>query len=155
MFWYPAQGGEHMGEKVNSGSGRNFQPVNSSGTGFQPVNPWRAYELAFQRRNLSHVQAPAATYFVTFRCCRGWSLPQPARSLTLSAVRYWDARRIDLDAAVVMPDAHAMFRILDGSSLSTILHSIKSFSSTSVNRLLRRRARYGSMRASIMSCARK
>jgi hypothetical protein len=32
-----------------------------------------------------------------------------------------------------------MFRIIDGSSLSAILHSIKSFSSNRINRLLRRK----------------
>jgi REP element-mobilizing transposase RayT len=111
-----------------------------SGAGFQPVNPWKSPDLTTQKRNLPHLQASEATYFVTFRCGRSIILPEAARDLTLSAIRYWDGKRIDLDSAVVMPDhAHLMFRILDASSISDILHSIKSFSSNQINRLLGRR----------------
>jgi REP element-mobilizing transposase RayT len=114
--------------------------VSSSGTGFQPVNPWKSAELIVQRRNLPHLQALEATYFVTFRCRKDILLPQAARQIVLSAIRYWDGKRIDLDGAVVMLDhAHAMFRILDVSTLSEILHSIKSFSSNQINRLLGRK----------------
>jgi len=114
--------------------------VSWSGTGFQPVNPWKSAELVVQRRNLAHLQASAARYFVTFRCRKGFILPEAARDITLSAIRYWDCKRIDLDAAVIMPDhAHAMFRIADASTLSAILHSIKSFSSKQINHLLRRK----------------
>ena len=57
----------------------------------------------------------------------------------MSALRHWDGQRIDLDAAVIMPDhVHAIFRITDGSTLGQILHSVKSFSSNEINKLLSR-----------------
>src|SRR5271170_7903450 len=118
----------------------NKSRVNDRGTGFQPVNPFKSVELGNRKRNLPHLQTPKATYFVTFRCCSRFTLPEPAREIVLSAIRHWDGRRIELDAVVVMPDhAHAVFRVLDGSDLSVILHSIKSFSAGAVNRMLSRR----------------
>lgn len=118
------------------------QVNDSSGTGFQPVNPWKSSDLIIQSRNLPHLQAPEATYFVTVRCGRPLTLPPQARELALNAIQHWDGTRINLDAAVIMPDhAHAIFRIIDGSSLSTIRHSIKSFSSKQINRLSRRTGR--------------
>ena|SRR5579885_2367801 len=110
--------------------------------GFVPVNPWRAAELEARKRNLPHLQTPRSTYFVSFRCRTGIQLPAAAREAVLSAIRHWDGGRIELDAAVVMPDhAHAIFRIVDGSALDTILHSIKSFSAQMVNRALGRSGR--------------
>ena len=108
-----------------------------SGTGFQPVNPWKSPELAARARNLPHLEAPQATYFVTFRCRdRIFLATDEARDAAMSAIRHWDDHRIDLDAAVVMPDhAHMMFRIVDGSDLSSILHSIKSFSAKQIGKL--------------------
>jgi len=54
----------------------------------------------------------------------------------MAAVRYWDRQRIDLDAAVVMPDhAHMIFRMRSGASLSGEMHGIKGFSGSEINRL--------------------
>ncbi len=121
--------------KIIKPSGTGFQPV----TTFQAVNPWKSPRLSIRGRNLPHLEEPSATYFVTFRCQRGLSLSEHARDLAMSAIRHWDGQRIDLDAAVIMPDhAHAIFRIMDGSTLSQILHSVKSFSSNEINKLLSR-----------------
>ncbi len=120
------------------------------GTGFQPVNPWKHPELGIQIRHLPHLQTPDATYFVTFRCVKGVELPPQARDLVLSAVTYWNGRKIDLDAAVVMPDhVHLIFRLMADPdkddrqhappTLSSILHSIKSFSANEVNKALKRK----------------
>ena len=116
------------------------------GTGFQPVNPWKHPDLGSQSRHLPHLQTPGATYFATFRCAKGIELPEPARDLVLSSVTYWDGKKIDLDAAVVMPDhVHMIFRLLtqcDGQdgchTLSSIFHSIKSFSAKQINKLFKR-----------------
>src|SRR5437867_3714880 len=132
--------------KIIKPSGTGFQPVTTtSGTGFQPVttfqavNPWKSPRLSVRGRNLPHLEVPSATYFVTFRCQRGLSLSEHARDSTMSALRHWDGQRIDLDAAVIMPDhVHAIFRITDGSTLGQILHSVKSFSSNEINKLLSR-----------------
>jgi REP element-mobilizing transposase RayT len=103
------------------------------------INPWKSKDLAGRRRNLPHLQTPQATYFVTFRCRGRIDLPGSARDIVLFAIRHWDGQRIELDAAVVMPDhVDAIFRVIDGSDLSVVLQSIKSFSATAVNRLLRR-----------------
>jgi len=89
------------------------------------------------------MQTASATYFVTFRCRKGLELPPPAREAVLAAMRHWNDRRIELDAAVIMPDhAHALFRITDGSSLGDILHSIKGFSANQINKLLNRRGSF-------------
>ena len=123
-----------------------------SGTGFQPVNPWKHPDLGIQSRHLPHMQTPDATYFVTFRCAKEIELPEPARDLVLSSVAYWNGKKIDLDAAVVMPDhVHMIFRIVGQTSslssdsqdgrptLSSILHSIKSYSANEVNKILKRK----------------
>ncbi|MCL6508545.1 MAG: DUF1156 domain-containing protein, partial [Bryobacteraceae bacterium] len=116
-----------------------YRVVRSNGTGFQPVNPWRADDLSASRRNLPHLETAGATYFVTFRCREKLTMPPEARAIALSAIRHWDGSRIALDAAVVMPDhAHLMFRIMDGSRLGQVLHSIKSFSANKINALLGR-----------------
>jgi REP element-mobilizing transposase RayT len=108
-----------------------------SGTGFQPVNPWKAADLGARRRNLPHLETTLATYLVTFRCRNEITLPGPAKDIVLSALRYWDGRRIELDMTAVMPEhVHAIFRVIDDSELSAILHSIKSYFANAINRLI-------------------
>jgi REP element-mobilizing transposase RayT len=107
---------------------------------FESINPWKDPEFLLKRRNLPHLQAPAATYFVSFHCQEGITLTEPARDIVLAALRFWDGKRISLDAAVVMPDhAHAIFRIIDKSDLSQIMHRIKSYSSNEANKLMKRK----------------
>ena len=132
-------------KKSNRKRALRYKVVRPSGTGFQPVNPWQAAGLAGHKRNLPHLEATGATYFVTFRCRKGLEIQQQARDAVLSAVRHWDGERIDLDAAVVMPDhVHMIFRVIGGErqdacpALSKVLHSIKSFSSNQVNTILGR-----------------
>lgn len=128
-----------LSKKPNRKRALRYRVVRSSGTGFQPVNPWRADDLSASRRNLPHPETAGATYFVTFRCRGELTMPPEAMAIALSAIRHWDGSRIALDAAVVMPDhAHLMFRILDGSRLGQLLHSIKSFSANKINALLGR-----------------
>jgi REP element-mobilizing transposase RayT len=80
-----------------------------------------------------------ATYFVTFGSRDGFVLSPEARDIVLSAVKHWHGRRIDLDAAVVMPDhVHLILRVSDGSTLGKIGHSMKSYSAKRVNTLLNR-----------------
>jgi REP element-mobilizing transposase RayT len=112
---------------------------------FRPVDPWKSPELSETKRALPHLQTPEATYFVTFRCRQGLLLSELAREIVMSAIRHWDAVRMDLDTAVVMPDhVHLIFRVLKWdrrsglSSLSAVLQSIKGYSARSVNALLAR-----------------
>ncbi|MEW5946843.1 MAG: transposase [bacterium] len=130
---------------------QGFDPVIVA-TGFQPVNPWISQSLNMQQRNLPHVYAEESTYFVTFRCCKEMSIPEQARYEVLSAILHWDEKRIDLDAAVIMPDhVHMIFRIMPEEyddrleacpTISKILHSIKSFSSNRINKILNRRGSF-------------
>ena len=127
-----------------------YKIMKLSGTGFQPVNPWKHSELVAQSRHLPHLQTPEATYFVTFRCKEGIQLSEQARDAILSALTYWNGKRIDLDTAVVMPDhVHMIFRVFVNEppdkngqdacfTLSTILHSIKSYSAKHVNKIMNR-----------------
>lgn len=111
------------------------EEIRQSGTGFQPVDPWKSGALRARWRNLPHLETPGATFFVTFRCRPRVVLTPDERELVLSSVRHWDRKRIELDAAVVMPDhVHALFRITDGSALGQILHSIKGYSSKQVKK---------------------
>jgi REP element-mobilizing transposase RayT len=127
---------------VKKGGGTSGFQGGEADTGFQPVDPWESPEVGVSKRHLPHVQIPQATYFVTFRCCAQRTLPPAARDIVMLAIRHWDRRRIELDVAVVMPEhVHAIFRILDDSELSTILHSVKSFSANQVNLLLRKTGR--------------
>ena len=110
-----------------------------SGTGFQPVHPWTSITAGVRRRNLPHIEDPSATYFVTFRVQGQIVLTEKARGVILDAIRHWHGTRIDLDAAVVMPNhVHLLFRVAPGSSLAQVLHSIKSYSANRINKLLRR-----------------
>src|SRR5712692_2944846 len=94
--------------------------------GFQAIDPWRSEDRVFKRRNLPHLEVPAATYFVTFRCRSKIELPPEARDLVMAAIQGCDRESIDLDAAVVMPDhAHAIFRLIGPHKLSQVLQRIK------------------------------
>lgn len=126
--------------------------VKDSGTGFQPVDPWISSSLNIQKRHLPHLYTKEATYFVTFRCHKGMSIPEQARHEVLSAILHWNGKRLDLDAAVVMPDhVHMIFRIMPKSdddrleacpTVSKLLHSIKSFSSNRINKILGRKGSF-------------
>ncbi|MBI1983896.1 MAG: DUF1156 domain-containing protein, partial [Acidobacteria bacterium] len=138
-FWLSKKANRKRALRYKVASGTGFQPVTDIPETFQPVNPWKSSELAAQKRHLPHLQVPEATYFVTFRCRKGLELPEAPRDVALSALTHWNASRIELDAAVVMPDhVHAMFRITDHSTLGDLLHSIKSFSASRINKLLGR-----------------
>jgi REP element-mobilizing transposase RayT len=58
----------------------------------------------------------------------------------MPARRYWEGLRIELDAAVVMPDhVHLIFRVLNGLPLGTVLKSMKGFSARAINRSIGRK----------------
>jgi REP element-mobilizing transposase RayT len=94
------------------------------------------------RRRLPHYQIASAPLFVTFGTFGRWILPEPARDLVLQHCLHDHRKRIQLSATVVMPNhVHLLFWALrDGSGwpfrLVDIMHSLKSASAHSVNRLL-------------------
>jgi REP element-mobilizing transposase RayT len=108
--------------------------------GFRPVDPWKSPERIEARRHLPHLQTPESTYFVTFRCRKSLLLSDAAKEIVMSAIRHWNGLRLDVDAAVVMPDhVHLIFRIPGGLSLSTVLQSLKGYSARAINELLGRK----------------
>lgn len=91
----------------------NMSRTGMSRTGFQPVNPWKILGSTWHKRNLPHIESPYATYFVTFRCTKDLKLNPDERQLAFDALRYWDQKRIDMDAYVVLDDhVHAVFRLI-------------------------------------------
>jgi REP element-mobilizing transposase RayT len=59
------------------------------------------------------------------------------------AVLFFDGKRYDLVAWVVMPNhVHTLFRPLAGNSLTAILHSWKSYTAKEANRILRRSGQF-------------
>src|SRR5262249_15612590 len=132
--------GQWVLEKVKAEIGDLYLPIpdpsqkrGSGSTGFQPVQG----DLFTTRRNLPHWQIGGSTYFVTFRM-RDLELSSEARKLVLSACRHFDGQRYTLWAAVVMPDhVHLLLRSEEQESgqwwsLSSILHSIKSFTANQI-----------------------
>jgi putative transposase len=96
------------------------------------------------KRNLPHLESGGSTYFVTFRT-RNLKLTQEARGLVLETCRYFDGQRYRLWAATVMPDhVHLLLTPLkkgdqEWFSLSSIFHSLKSFTAKKINLLLHRK----------------
>ena len=107
---------------------------------FEPVDPWKSSELSQSKMKLPHLETSESAYFVTFHCRAGLFLSAPAKEVVLSAIRYWEGDRLELRAAEVMPDhVHLIFRVLNGTSLSKMLQSIKGYSARGINQLLRRK----------------
>ncbi|MBY0261804.1 MAG: class I tRNA ligase family protein, partial [Phycisphaerales bacterium] len=125
-----------LGSIASGGTG--VPPVRSSNDEYDrlgPVSP----NLMMQHRNLPHWEAGGSTYFVTFRVAKG-TLSDSERQVVLDAARHWHGQKIELHAAVVMPDhVHMLFSpFLSGErqwhSISEVLHSVKSFSAHQINK---------------------
>lgn len=99
----------------------------------------------FYRRNLPHIQRFNASYFVTFRTLQDLFLPPSARSIALKHCLFENNRKIELYAAVIMPNhVHLLFSALecetgDPYPLSEIMKGIEGVSARNINRLLGRK----------------
>jgi REP element-mobilizing transposase RayT len=99
------------------------------------------------RRNLPHYQRAGARLYVTFVTHLRAELPAEARDIVLDHIVFEHGRRLQLHAAVVMPDhVHLLFGALTDDSgatygLAEILSGIKGASAHRVNQLLGRRGR--------------
>ena len=104
----------------------------------------QAVGARYSKRNLPHFEKPWAIYHITFSAIEGLQLAPEDRNIVMDCIRHWDGRRYRLSAACVMPDhVHLIIqpgiesRDVDGEpiffSLSTILHTIKSFTAHRVN----------------------
>lgn len=112
--------------------------ISIGSTGFQPVESFKIY-----RRNLPHFESPGSVYFITFRTFKNLILLEIARDIVFNSILHWNNKKFNLYAAVVMPDhAHLILQPLEKFrnsffSLSEILHSIKSYSSNKINKILK------------------
>jgi RecG-like helicase/REP element-mobilizing transposase RayT len=100
---------------------------------------------SYHRRNLPHFERPWAKYAITFATRNHRQLSNKARDIILESILRWKDRRYELYTACVMPDhVHLLIepmieRNRQGGnavffSLSKILHSIKSFTATRINK---------------------
>ena len=96
------------------------------------------------RRKLPHLQNGTRMIFISMSTKLRWLLPPAARDIVLSHIVRQHKTRMNLAAAVVMPDhAHLLFSPLEQErsefTLPKIMHAIRGPSAHDVNRLLRRR----------------
>lgn len=117
----------------------NLEP---SGGGFQPPRPSsseRSLQIT-EKGDLPHWRLTGATYFVTFNLHAGM-LSDDEKQLVLDACLHHHGQKYLLHALTVMPDhVHFVARMLNDPEgndfeLSTLLHSIKSFSANQINLL--------------------
>jgi REP element-mobilizing transposase RayT len=107
-----------------------------------PSAVFRRYEY---RRRLPHYQKDDRPVFVSFRTLRNLQLGPAARSLALQHCLFDSGRRIQLHAAVIMPDhVHLLLTALRDSdgwtfALPEIMKAIKGTSARSINKLTARR----------------
>ena len=125
---------------------------NLGSTGCQPVvfgslpdTEIERVEVSYHRRDLPHFERPWAKYAITFATRNHRQLSNKARDIILESILRWKDRRYALYTACVMPDhVHLLIepmieRNRQGGnavffSLSKILHSIKSFTATRINK---------------------
>jgi REP element-mobilizing transposase RayT len=103
---------------------------------------------AFYRRKLPHLQCDFKPHFVTFCTHQRWILPESVRSLVLESCLHEHGTRIDIKAAVIVPDhVHMVFtplidhQTMEICSLASIMDAVKGASAHKVNKALRRAGR--------------
>ncbi len=100
----------------------------------------------YHHRNLPHFERPWAKYALTLATRNHRQLSAKARDVVLESILHWKDQRYELYAVCVMPDhVHLLIepmieRQKDSGgalffSLSKILHCIKSFTATRINKL--------------------
>lgn len=118
-----------------------LNPVRLHPIGFTPKDPFpkghaSPRDLKSHERDLSHLQLPGATYFVTWSTEEGRSLTPKEMSLALDALTHWDDKKCRVYAANVMTThVHWVVRPFDGVSLLELCESVKRFSATAINKL--------------------
>jgi putative transposase len=99
--------------------------------------------LQIKQRYLPHWELNGSIYFITFNTWKKLELTSEARKIVLDACLYFHKKRYKIYSAVIMPDhVHLLLEPLVKSeneywSLSSILHSIKSYSSKQVAQVMK------------------
>ncbi|MEG4938725.1 REP-associated tyrosine transposase [Microcoleus sp. F4-D5] len=103
----------------------------------------RDAQLKVTYRNLPHWELEGAVYFITFNTWEKLELTPAARQVVVNACKFFDRQRYQIFCLVVMPDrVHMLMQPLAKSdykfwSLSSILHSIKSYSSKQIPKVMK------------------
>jgi REP element-mobilizing transposase RayT len=103
----------------------------------------REAQLKVTYRNLPHWELEGAVYFITFNTWEKLELTPAARQVVLNACKFFDRQRYQIFCLVVMPDhVHMLMQPLEKSdnkfwSLSSILHSMKSYSSKQIPKVMK------------------
>jgi primosomal protein N' (replication factor Y) len=103
-------------------------------------------EATARKRNLPHFEIPGFTYHITWHTQNKLVLSPEACAKTLAACHFWHGNKLRCYGACVMPDhVHLLLQPLPVQpgqegvhSLSEILHSIKTFTSYEVNKVMNR-----------------
>ena len=103
-------------------------------------------EPTARKRNLPHFEIPGFTHHITWHTQNKLVLSPEARAKTLEACHFWHGNKLRCHGACVMPDhVHLLLQPLPVQhgqegvhSLTEILHSIKSFTSHEVNKVMKR-----------------
>lgn len=100
-------------------------------------------QLKITQRNLPHWELDESVYFITFNTWEKLELTPEARQVVLSACKFFNNQRYQIFALVVMPDhVHMLIQPSLKSehefwSLSSIMHSIKSYSAKQVPKVMK------------------
>lgn len=102
----------------------------------------RESKFIVKQRDLPHWEIDGAVYFITFKTWEKLELTPAARQIVLNACKFFDNQRYRVFVLVVMPDhVHMLIQPLPKSeqevwSLSSIMHSIKSYSAKQVPKVM-------------------
>ena len=102
----------------------------------------KSKNLKISQRNLPHWELAGAIYFVTFNTFKKLELTPEARQVVLDSCLFFNNQRYKTYAVVIMPDhVHWLIQPLPKSdqeywSLGSIIHSIKSYSSKQVPKVM-------------------
>jgi putative transposase len=100
-------------------------------------------QLKITYRNLPHWELEGSVYFITFNTWEKLELTPAARQVVLNCCKFFDLQRYQIFCLVVMPDhVHMLMQPLAKSdnkfwSLSSILHSMKSYSSKQIPKVMK------------------
>jgi len=91
---------------------------------------------------MPHWRLPGRDYMVGWNLDRSQDgLSAPERSIVVSAIRYFEGERYDVHAFAVMNDhVHLIVKPLGGHELTTIMHSLKSYTANRMRKDFNRRA---------------
>ncbi len=101
-------------------------------------------DLQITKRRLPHWTLAGSTYFITWRLARGVATLSPAeRDIVVENLLHFKDERYGILAYVVMDDhVHVVARPIGENSVSSLVHSWKSYTANVINKL---RTRQGAL----------